>query len=184
MKPLPRSFYNRPTLKVARDLLGKTLVREIDAMRLNGIITEVEAYIGQCDKASHASKGLTPRTRIMFGPPGYWYIYMIYGMYHCLNVVTERDGFPAAVLIRGVKTSIGGQVNGPGRVCRIFQIDRTLNATPADQNKLYIAHGVSVSPGQIKNNPRIGVDYAGEYKNKLWRFSFTADTPITPGAPS
>ncbi len=102
-KKLPRSFYSRPTLEVASDLLGKVLVRSIDGRRLAGKIVETEAYVGPHGLACHASKGHTPRTSIMFGPAGYAYVYMIYGFYFCLNVVTERKGYPAAVLIRGME---------------------------------------------------------------------------------
>src|SRR2546430_489923 len=98
-KRLPRSFFVRPTLQVAEELLGKLLVFN----NQRGLITETEAYIGQDDPACHAARGMTPRTQVMFGPPGFSYVYFIYGMYHCFNVVTEPEGFPAAVLIRGIK---------------------------------------------------------------------------------
>src|SRR2546428_9729153 len=100
---LARSFYSRSTLTVASDLLGKVLVRRIGRRNLAGKIVETEAYIGPDDLACHASKGHTPRTSVMFGPPGYAYVYMIYGFYFCLNVVTEPLGYPAAVLIRAVE---------------------------------------------------------------------------------
>ena len=103
MKPLERAFYARDTLTVARDLLGRRLVRLRDGERLSGTIVEVEAYIGEGDSACHASRGPTRRNASMYGPPGHAYVYMIYGMYHCLNLVTERDGFAAAVLIRALE---------------------------------------------------------------------------------
>ncbi|HEX5647819.1 MAG TPA: DNA-3-methyladenine glycosylase, partial [Nitrospira sp.] len=103
VKPIPRAFFNRPTLTVARSLVGKYLVREHGKGTIAGKIIEVEAYIGSNDKACHASKGRTGRTDVMFGPAGVAYVYLIYGMYHCLNVVTEREEFPAAVLIRAVE---------------------------------------------------------------------------------
>ena len=102
-RKLPRSFYFRPALEVASDLLGKVLVRCLDARNLTGKIVETEAYVGPHDLACHASKGHTPRTSVMFGPPGYAYVYMIYGFHFCLNVVTEPEGYPSAVLIRGVE---------------------------------------------------------------------------------
>ncbi len=122
MKKLSREFYNRPTLKVAKELLGKILVRKIPsagsgqaAKIIRAMITETEAYCGPKDLASHASKGRTKRTEIMFGPPGFVYVYLIYGMYHCLNIVTEAENYPAAVLIRAVDAD---GVNGPGKLCR------------------------------------------------------------------
>lgn len=167
MTPLPQKFYNRPTLKVAQELLGQLLVRDLPSgTRLMAKITEVEAYIGPKDKASHASRGLTPRTQVMFGPPGYWYVYLVYGMYHCLNVVTEKEGYPAAVLIRGVEN-----IDGPGKLCRQLQIDKSFNEAAAFKPPLFIAKGHGLSKAKILRAPRIGVDYAGEYKNKLWRFT-------------
>ena len=123
---LPRIYFNRPTLTVARSLIGKYLVRAIDGRIFAGKIVEVEAYVGPEDKACHASKGRTQRTDVMFGPGGVAYVYLIYGMYHCLNVVTEREEFPSAVLIRSVEID-GELIDGPGRLCRALQIDRRLN---------------------------------------------------------
>jgi DNA-3-methyladenine glycosylase len=130
MKPthrvLTRIYFNRPTVQVARSLIGKYLVRSIDGRMLAGKILEVEAYVGSQDKACHASKGRTQRTDVMFGPAGVAYVYLIYGMYHCLNVVTEREEFPSAVLIRAIEID-GELIDGPGRLCRALQIDRRLN---------------------------------------------------------
>src|SRR5881396_1200060 len=123
---LPVSFYARRTLTVARDLLGKHLVREISGTTRSGRIIEVEAYVGPHDRACHASKGRTQRTEVLFGPPGVAYVYLIYGMYHCLNVVTEREEFPSAVLIRAIEID-GELIDGPGRLGRTLQIDRRLN---------------------------------------------------------
>lgn len=179
---LSRNFYNHPTLKVAQELLGKFLIRRIGRKIIVGKITETEAYVGFKDKASHASKGKTKRTAIMFGRPGVAYVYMIYGMYYCLNIVTEREGYPAAVLIRAVepvsKTSRGTKASatrfrptGPGKVCRYFRIDRWLNGEDICGRRLWIEdHGVGVSSSQIVRAKRIGVDYAGRYRCKLWRF--------------
>ena len=168
---LPASFYARPTLRVARALLGKYLVRETSAGSLAGRIVEVEAYMGPEDRASHASRGRTQRTEVMFGPPGVVYVYMIYGMYHCLNVVTERIDYPAAVLIRAVEHK-AGLADGPGRVCRLFEIDRRLNYHDLTSGKaLWIEdRGVHVRRNQIGAFPRVGVAYAGPWAAKPWRF--------------
>src|SRR3990167_4293571 len=125
-RTLPRAYFDRPTLIVARSLLGKYLVRENGKGTIAGKIIEVEAYVGSQDKACHASKGRTARTDVMFGPGGMAYVYLIYGMYHCLNVVTEREEFPAAVLIRAIEVD-GVLIDGPGRLCRALQIDLSLN---------------------------------------------------------
>ena len=138
---LGRSFYERPTLEVARDLLGQRLVRVIEGRRLSGLIVEVEAYIGEEDRASHASVGRTPRNEAMYGPAGHAYVYLIYGVHHCLNVVTEAEGFPAAVLIRAIEPTEGIELmrahrpghpddrltNGPAKLCQALAIDLSLN---------------------------------------------------------
>ncbi|MFA6410878.1 MAG: DNA-3-methyladenine glycosylase [Candidatus Buchananbacteria bacterium] len=172
---LPQQFYNQPTLKVAQQLLGKFLVHKIGKKTIISLITETEAYVGPKDKASHASRGKTPRTEIMFGQPGFWYIYLIYGMYYCLNVVTEKNDYPAAVLIRAVKLQPENnklKTDGPGKLCRALKIDKKLNGQPAfGKTSLWIEdNGLKIKPSQIKKAPRIGVDYAKEYKDKLWRF--------------
>jgi len=168
---LPASFFARPTQRVARALLGKYLVRETAAGSLAGRIVEVEAYVGPEDRASHASRGRTKRTEVMFGPPGLAYVYMIYGIYHCLNVVTERLDYPAAVLIRAVEDE-AGLADGPGRVCRLFEIDRRLNYHDLTSGKaLWIEdRGVHVRRNQIGAFPRVGVAYAGPWAAKPWRF--------------
>lgn len=166
-KVLKAQFFYRTTLKVAKDLLGKFLIRKIGKKAITGMITEVEAYIGKKDRASHASRGRTERTKVMFGKSGHWYVYLIYGMHYCLNIVTEREKFPAAVLIRSVEG-----VKGPGRVCRYFKIDKRLNAKPATKNAgLWIEdRGVRILPVRIRRGKRIGVEYAGKWQEKLWRF--------------
>ncbi|TAL09963.1 MAG: DNA-3-methyladenine glycosylase [Nitrospirae bacterium] len=171
VRVLPASFYARPTLQVARSLLGKYLVRETSAGRRAGRIVEVEAYVGFRDRASHASRGRTKRTEVMFGPPGLAYVYLIYGMYHCLNVVTERADFPAAVLIRAVQDT-SALIDGPGRVCRSFQIDRELNYHDLTSGKaLWIEdRGNRIRRARIGAFPRIGVDYAKAWAAKPWRF--------------
>ena len=174
---LNQNFYNQSTLKVAQLLLGKFLVRKINGKKIIGMITETEAYVGPKDLASHASRGKTKRTEIMFGPPGFWYVYLIYGMYYCLNIVTEHKNYPAAVLIRSVKlagnTALTKKTNGPGKLCREFKIDKNLNNHSAfvKKTQLWIEDGSEkIKPSQIKKSPRIGVDYAGKYKDKFWRF--------------
>lgn len=167
MKKLSRKYFERNTLEVAKDLIGKFLVRQIGKKKISVMITETEAYCGKNDLASHASRGKTKRTEIMFGPPGRAYVYMIYGMYFCLNIVTETDGYPAAVLIRGTEI-----VSGPGRLCRKFKIDKQLNNEDVTTSKKlwFEDREVKIKPDQIKRAKRIGVDYAGKYKDKLWRF--------------
>lgn len=164
-KRLDRKFFERSTLVVARELLGKYLVRRADGELLRARIVETEAYHGPKDKASHASRGRTPRTAVMFGPPGHAYVYLIYGMYHCLNIVTGPDTFPSAVLIRGVEGIIG-----PGKLCRELKINKDLNEVDITTSKeLWIEDG-GPETGKIKRTPRIGIDYAKEYKDKPWRF--------------
>ncbi|MCG3775943.1 MAG: putative 3-methyladenine DNA glycosylase [Nitrospira sp.] len=170
-KILPRSYFNRPTVQVARSLIGKYLVRVIDGGILAGKIVEVEAYVGSEDKACHASKGRTRRTDVMFGPAGVAYVYLIYGMHHCLNVVTEREEFPSAVLIRAIEIN-GELIDGPGRLCRALQIDLSLNRTDLTigESLWFEDRGALVKRGNVGVHPRIGVDYAGEWAKKLWRF--------------
>jgi DNA-3-methyladenine glycosylase len=177
--PLPRAFFDRPTLIVAQELLGKFLIRETSHGRLPARIVDVEAYVGPEDKACHASKGRTKRTEIMFGPPGFTYVYMIYGMYYCLNLVTEREEFPAAILIRGLEideVKEGGisiiRIDGPGRVCRFLEIDRTDNGIDATLGTtIWIEdRGQKFSRNHIHTLPRIGIDYAGEWAKKPWRY--------------
>lgn len=169
MKPtkLKRGFFKRPTLKVARELIGKTLARKTGSKTIKDIITETEAYIGPNDLASHASRGRTKRTEVMFAKAGTAYIYMIYGMYFCFNVVTERENYPAAVLIRAAKN-----VSGPGRLCKFFHIDKRLSWEDITKSKkIWIEDGKkTIDRKSIKKTKRIGVDYAGSYKGKPWRF--------------
>jgi DNA-3-methyladenine glycosylase len=188
---LPRNYFNRPTLVVARSLMGKYLIRCIDGREIAGKIIEVEAYVGSEDKACHASKGRTQRTDVMFGPAGVAYVYLIYGMYHCLNVVTEREEFPSAVLIRAIEID-GKLIDGPGRLCRALQIDRSLNCADLTigESLWFEDRGASVKRGNVGAHPRIGVDYAGVWAQKPWRFRLrmlTASTRTRPakkqGAP-
>jgi DNA-3-methyladenine glycosylase len=177
---LPSTYFNRPTLTVARSLLGKYLVRENGTGTIAGRIVEVEAYVGPQDKACHASKGKTARTDVLFGPPGMSYVYLIYGMYHCLNVVTEREEFPAAVLIRAIEID-GELIDGPGRLCRAMQIDRSLNRLDITngQRLWFEDRAVVVRRAEIDAFTRIGVDYAGEWAKKPWRFRLKETEKIT-----
>ncbi|GJL51230.1 DNA-3-methyladenine glycosylase [Candidatus Nitrospira salsa] len=177
---LPQSFYDRPTLKVAKELLGKYLLRTSADGRIVAKIVDVEAYIGPEDKACHASKGRTKRTEVLFGPPGQTYVYLIYGMYYLLNFVTERLDFPAAILIRGIEiVEQRGEplahplhIDGPGRVCRHLNIDKALNCVDVTigQSIWVEDRGERLRANRITALPRIGVDYAGEWAKKPWRF--------------
>jgi DNA-3-methyladenine glycosylase len=167
-------FFDRPALEVAEGILGKVLVRRKGETLLYGIITEVEAYDGPEDKASHAHSGRTKRNAPMFGPAGHWYIYLVYGMHWMLNIVTGPVGYPAAVLIRGV-----GEWNGPGKLTRALNIDQSFNAQRATKETgLWVEdHGIVIPRKQIQRTPRIGVDYAGAWAKKPYRFVI----PLTTG---
>lgn len=172
MKKLGRDFYDRDTVTVARELLGKWLVRvDVDVERV-GRIVEVEAYLGSHDRAAHSSKGLTERTRVMFGPPGRAYVYLIYGVHHCMNFVTEGEGNGAAVLLRAVEPirNIEGKTNGPGLVCRAMGIDRKLNAHDLTSDDFFVAEPERAERFVIAKGPRIGVDYAGAWARRHLRF--------------
>jgi DNA-3-methyladenine glycosylase len=174
-KTLSRTFFNRPTVTVARSLVGKYLVRENGKGTIAGRIVEVEAYVGCEDKACHASKGRTARTEVLFGPSGVSYIYLIYGMYYMLNVVTERREFPAAVLIRAIE--VGGElIDGPGKLCRELGIDRSLHQIDLTNGRSlwFEDRGDRVPNKQVGAFPRIGVDYAGRWAKKPWRFRLLA----------
>lgn len=155
------NFYNRHVVEVAKDLLGKKFVFG----DFQGIITETEAYRGKDDEASHAFRGVTKRSKIMFGPPGYVYVYIIYGVYYCLNIVTEEEGKASAVLIRGLQLP-NIHLNGPGKLCRHLGIGKEHNGINLIQNEaIYISEGIKVKNPLI--TPRIGISKA---KDKLWRF--------------
>jgi DNA-3-methyladenine glycosylase len=181
---LPPSFYLKPTLEVAESLLGKVLVRRLNGKDLAGKIVETEAYVGSEDLACHASKGKTPRTAIMFQEGGCAYVYMIYGFYFCLNAVTEAEGYPAAVLIRAVEPleqipamrrlrknpkRDSDIASGPGKLCMAMGIDRSFNGADLAGKTLWIEDR-KLSVDGIEVSPRVGVDYAGDYKDKPWRF--------------
>ena len=175
---LPSSFYNRPTLQVAQDLLGCFLVRKIGKKIIKTKIVEVEAYNGSDDLASHASRGRTERNSIMFGEPGAIYVYFTYGLHYMLNIVTEEKGYPAAVLIRAVEPvsrnayRIAHNTNGPARLTKALRVDKSFNGLPVYTKKygLWVESRVKDEKLQIIRAKRIGVDYAGKYKNKKWRF--------------
>ncbi|MCR9192249.1 MAG: DNA-3-methyladenine glycosylase [Gammaproteobacteria bacterium] len=172
MQKLPREFYNRETTIVAKALLGHHLVHRSDGIDKIGKIVEVEAYLGEHDLASHSSKGLTKRTTTMFGSPGFAYVYLIYGMYHCFNVVTEAAGIGSAVLVRAIEpvANITGRTQGPGLLCKAMMIDKRVNAHDLLSEDLFITHEGYESPQQIIETTRIGVHYAKEWANKPLRF--------------
>ena len=172
MQKLPRSFYDRDTRLVARELLGKWLVHQTGGLQHVGKIVEVEAYLGEHDLAAHSSKGLTERTKIMFGPPGHAYVYFIYGMYFCMNVVTEREGHASAVLLRALEpvAHLTGRTCGPGLLCRAMKIDRRLNGHDLLSDDFFIAAPANAGKLTIVKRPRIGVDYAKHWTKRLLRF--------------
>lgn len=184
-QPLPRSFYRRPTLEVARDLLGHTLVRTLGGQRLAGRISEVEAYVGEDDQASHAARGLSARNKAMYGPGGLAYVYLIYGMHHCLNVVTEDAGFPAAVLIRAVEPLEGVGVmlanragrplhsllDGPAKLCQALAINRQLDGHDLTAGvELWLEPGDPVVDSAVHATARINVGGDERAKTVPWRF--------------
>ncbi len=200
---LARSFFDRPALGVARELLGKVLVRESGEGVVAGRIVEAEAYIGLEDRASHASRGRTERNAVMFGPPGHAYVYLIYGMHWCLNLVTERAGVPAAVLLRAVEPLEGLELmrrrrtkarrerdltSGPARLCQAFAIDGSLNGADvcSPQATLFVEDR-GLAAGEVVAAPRVGVDYAGEWALERFRFldrqsAFVSVEPRAPDA--
>jgi len=166
-KKLTRSFFNRPTIEVAKDLLGKYLIKG----NFVGEINEVEAYDGAIDPACHSFNGKTKRTEVMFGKPGVSYVYFIYGMYHCFNVVTEKKGNGCAVLIRGVKpiSPTNLKTNGPGKLCRAFNITKKDNCIDLCTSKNFYIEDRKVIPKIIKTSKRIGINKG---KNFEWRFYY------------
>ena len=164
---LEQKFFARPALEVGDELLGKQLVRRVGRKTESAVIHEVEAYVGPHDLACHGRFGRTDRTEVMYGPAGYWYVYLCYGMHWMLNIVTDGEDFPAAVLLRGA-----GEFNGPGKLTKGLQIDKRLNGLPAEKRSgLWIEdRGERPRRSQILRTPRIGVDYAGPWKEKLYRF--------------
>ena len=188
MALLTRDFYNRPALDVARDLLGCRLVRLQDGQRLSGLILETEAYQGEDDLGCHASAGMTPRTAVMFGPPGHAYVYFTYGMHWMLNVVTEKEGVPAAVLIRAIQPLEGkdrmaenrpynagkrGWTNGPAKLTQALNIQREFNTVDLCDPKsgLWIESGEPVPDDVVTRSARIGLNSVPEpWRSIPWRF--------------
>ena len=164
---LGREFFARSALVVARELLGKHLVRRNGRGTESVVINEVEAYIGPHDLACHGRFGRTERTAVMYGPAGYWYVYLCYGMHWMLNIVTDGVDFPAAVLLRGA-----GEFGGPGKLTKGLRIDKGLNGLPAEKPSGLWIEDVGQRPrrAQILRTPRIGIDYSGPWKEKLYRF--------------
>jgi len=184
-KRLGRKFFQRPTLKVAKELLGKYLVRKIGKKILSGKIVETEAYIGPQDKASHAYRGkITKRNRAEYLKGGHIYIYLVYGMYWQLNISTEREGKPECVLIRALEPQVRTKrfkkqeskfknlANGPGKLCRWLKLDGSFYGEDLCKSKrIWVEdRGEKIKKSQIARSKRIGIEYAGEWKDKLWRF--------------
>jgi DNA-3-methyladenine glycosylase len=172
MKSLKRSFYDRDTIDVAQELLGKWLVHRSNNQERIGKIIEVEAYLGPHDLAAHSAKGLTERTKVMFSPPGYAYVYLIYGMHHCMNVVTEREGHASAVLLRAVESvlNITRRTQGPGLLCSAMEIDRRLNAHDLLSDNFFISEPDETEIFTVVKRPRIGVEYAKHWAKRRLRF--------------
>lgn len=184
---LERNFFNRPTLQVARELLGMHLVRLEGGKRTAGIIVEAEAYIGEADLGCHAHVGYTPRTRVMYGPPGHTYVYFTYGHHWMLNFVTEREGFPAAVLIRGLVPTEGIEriavrregrppkqwTDGPGKICQALAINRAQNDIDmcSPDAEIFVEIGENISDSCVTIGPRVGLNSVPEpWKSIPWRF--------------
>jgi len=190
---LERQFYDRPVTQVARELLGKRLVRLENGNRLAGIIVEAEAYRGEEDLACHAHVGYTPRTRVLYGPPGHAYVYFTYGNYWMLNFVAEKEGFPAAILIRGIVPTEGIEriaarrqgrpqaqwTDGPGKICMALAINKAQNEADlceADA-ELFVEEGVSIPDSCVTTGPRVGLNTVPEpWKSIPWRFMARYET--------
>ena len=190
---IPRAFFTRASLEVARELLGVSLVHIDNGQRISGIIVETEAYIGEEDQACHARSGRTRRTEIMYGPPGFAYVYFTYGMHWLLNCVTESEGFPAAVLVRALDPTEGLEIiaqrragrpshvwtDGPAKLCQALGINETHNGqdlcTP--DSKLFLEFGEPISDSSVTTTPRVGLNTVPEsWKRKPWRFKVTRET--------
>jgi len=185
MNRLARDFFTRDAVAVARDLLGKQLLRSYQGQILGGMIVETEAYLGEEDTACHASKGCTPRTRVMYGAAGHYYVYLIYGMYHMLNIVTGEPGHPQAVLIRALRPVRGLELmrvlrggvadkklcDGPGKLCQALSVDRRLNGIAVESDELWLEEAPLPGQCSISAGPRVGIGYASEEdQQKPWRF--------------
>jgi len=197
--PLPRSFYSRPTVTVARELLGSILCRRVDGLTLRGRIVETEAYVGEGDLACHARAGRTPRTAPLYGPPGIAYVYRTYGMHHLLNAVTEEEGMPAAVLLRALEPMEGIEwmegargvrtvhhlTSGPGKLAQAFGLDLQWNRADLTGPDLWIEPGSRVPDREVKTSPRIGCQSVPEpWATIRWRFYVASSRHVTPGRAS
>ncbi|AHE67011.1 DNA-3-methyladenine glycosylase [Legionella oakridgensis ATCC 33761 = DSM 21215] len=172
MQKLNREFYNRDTVLVAQGLLGKLLVHQTGHLIRIGRIVEVEAYLGSHDLAAHSAKGITKRTQVMFGPPGYAYVYLIYGLHYCMNVVTEEEGNGCAVLLRALEpvVNIDSRTQGPGLLCKAMDINKKLNGHDLLSDDFFIAAMRDEPSITIVKKPRIGVSYAKHWARRLLRF--------------
>ncbi len=185
MDALPRHFYDRPTLNVARDLLGCTLVHRLNGRRLSGRIVETEGYVGPQDLASHSRRGPTKANAVMFGPPGYAYVYFTYGMHWLLNAVTEADGFGSAVLLRAIEPLEGQDLiaanrpgrpplewtSGPAKLTKALAVDRACNGADLCGGDLFIGAGDRVPDHQVQTGPRIGIASVPEpWRSHPYRF--------------
>lgn len=194
---LGREFYARDTVSLARDLLGRVLVREWDGERLSGIIVETEAYGGAEDAASHAFRGPGRRNRSMFGPPGHAYVYRIYGIHHCLNLVGERDGRPGAVLIRALRPLEGLETmvrrrgrpaseasNGPGKLCRALAVDLGLDGVDLCAGVgLWVEAGEAGSVRGVLVGPRVGLGADEIARRRPWRFALQGEPSVSRPRP-
>ena len=180
MKKIGRSFYQRDAKKLAQDLIGTILVRRVRGREYCARIVEAEAYVGPHDLASHSSKGRTKRTEVLFGPAGHAYVYLVYGMYEMFNIVAGKTGSGQAVLIRAAEPlgTWTADLSGPGRLTREFKITRELNGLDLTGGTLYLMHDPDHRP-RIRRAKRIGVEYAGEWKNELLRFFDAKSTAVT-----
>jgi DNA-3-methyladenine glycosylase len=179
---LSRDFFARETRLVARELLGQALVHVgDDGLRRSGAIVETEAYVGPDDAASHARSGPNGRARLMWGPAGVAYVYLIYGLHHCFNVVTEKDGYPGAVLVRALEPLENvDRASGPALVCKALQIDRGCNGEDLTRSvSLFIEPGTAIADTQVRMGPRIGVDYAGDWAAHPLRFWVAASKYVS-----
>ena len=196
MKKVQRSFYERDALTVAKELLGKYIVHKTIEGKTVGKIVEVEAYLGTADPASHAYHGKhTARTAVMFGQGGHAYVYLIYGIYHCLNIVVNQECSPEAVLIRSLEPVDGVDLmkrrrhtdqllnlcSGPGKLCTAMGISKMQNGADLCGEAIYLLSGATVAPESIISTPRINIDYAGEVRDLPWRF-ILKDNPFVSKA--
>lgn len=189
---IPRRFFERDTLTVARELLGQMIVRRTDEGEIRGIIVETEGYLGEIDDAAHSYKGKSDRVRVQFGPAGMAYIYMIYGMYNCLNITSGPPGVPEVVLIRALEPVSGIDLmmkrrrtdktyqlcSGPGKLCMALDVNRSLyGADLCSDGPVYLEYGQL--PPETEASKRIGIDYAQQCRDKLWRFTISGNPYVS-----